>query len=308
MKCLDSAVRMLIALFLVTIAAVAQAGTLDRQSINDATVDGCLPSAGRFECAFQYSRNDSFTNAALDSVVTVLGVELVLLDPEDVGYANMETTNVLAAVGAATASQGDVDDWGAYWINTRDPAHAVWSASDVLVTGPQGETAFPISLGPGQSLRLTSTTSISEMFDVEPEVYEGELVIGWDMDESVAPVVALQAGDADQDFDFDQLDLVKVQQGGKYFSAESATWGEGDWNGAPGGWQGSPPMGDGAFNQFDIIAALNSGTYLTGPYNSIQRGGGLGVVDLAQVAVPEPSALVLAALAALAVAAIARRS
>ena len=41
----------------------------------------------------------------------------------------------------------------------------------------------------------------------------------------------LQAGDADQDLDFDQLDLVKVQIAGKYLTGQAATWGEGDWNG-----------------------------------------------------------------------------
>lgn len=38
----------------------------------------------------------------------------------------------------------------------------------------------------------------------------------------------LQAGDADQDLDFDQLDLVRVQIAAKYLSGRSATWGDGD--------------------------------------------------------------------------------
>ena len=83
----------------------------------------------------------------------------------------------------------------------------------------------------------------------------------------------LRAGDADQDLDFDQLDLVAVQIGGKYLSGNAATWGEGDWDGAPGGEPGSPPAGDGLFNQVDIIAALGAGTYLTGPYGAIGGGG-----------------------------------
>jgi hypothetical protein len=87
---------------------------------------------------------------------------------------------------------------------------------------------------------------------------------------------ALQAGDADQDFDFDQLDLVAVQIAAKYLTGQAATWGEGDWNGAPGGSQGSPPAGDGVFNQLDIIAALNNGLYLTGPYNAVNKGGAAG--------------------------------
>lgn len=90
------------------------------------------------------------------------------------------------------------------------------------------------------------------------------------------PGNALQPGDADQDLDFDQLDLVQVQVAAKYMTGNAATWGEGDWDGGPGGSQGSPPAGNGLFDQFDIIAALNAGKYLTGPYAAIAPGGGAG--------------------------------
>ena len=87
---------------------------------------------------------------------------------------------------------------------------------------------------------------------------------------------ALEAGDADQDLDFDQLDLVKVQIAAKYLTGQPATWGEGDWNGAPGGEPGSPPLGNGLFDQLDIIAALSAGKYLTGPYAALAAGGVTG--------------------------------
>jgi hypothetical protein len=83
----------------------------------------------------------------------------------------------------------------------------------------------------------------------------------------------LQAGDADQDFVFDQLDLVKVQVSAKYLTGEPATWGDGDWNGAPGGFRGNTPVGDGVFNQLDIVAAQQAGLYLSGQYNAIRRDG-----------------------------------
>jgi hypothetical protein len=83
----------------------------------------------------------------------------------------------------------------------------------------------------------------------------------------------LQPGDADQDYDFDQLDLVQVQIAAKYLTGQAATWGEGDWNGAPGGEQGKPPTGNGLFDQVDIIAALGAAKYLTGPYAAIATGG-----------------------------------
>ena len=83
----------------------------------------------------------------------------------------------------------------------------------------------------------------------------------------------LQPGDADQDLDFDQLDLVQVQVAAKYLTGQPATWGEGDWDGGPGGGPGNPPAGNGTFDQLDIIAALNAGKYLTGPYAAINKGG-----------------------------------
>ena len=95
----------------------------------------------------------------------------------------------------------------------------------------------------------------------------------------------LQAGDVDQDLDFDQFDLIRVQQAAKYLSGQPATWGEGDWNGAPGGRPGEPPRGDGVFNQFDIIAAQQAAIYLTGPY--------AGIESEVLATLPEPRGLVL---------------
>ena len=86
----------------------------------------------------------------------------------------------------------------------------------------------------------------------------------------------LLAGDADMDLDFDQRDLVQVQIAAKYLTGNAATWGEGDWNGAPGGEQGSPPAGNGLFDQIDIISALGAGTYLTGPYAALAGEGQSG--------------------------------
>jgi hypothetical protein len=86
----------------------------------------------------------------------------------------------------------------------------------------------------------------------------------------------LKAGDANMDYEFNQLDLVQVQIAAKYLSGQAATWGEGDWDGSPGGSAGSPPEGNGQFDQLDIIAALAAGTYLQGPYAAIAPDGQLG--------------------------------
>ena len=87
------------------------------------------------------------------------------------------------------------------------------------------------------------------------------------------PTTALWAGDADMNLAFDQFDVIKVQQTAKYRTGEPATWGEGDWNGAPGGSVDAPPPGNGLFDQFDIIASQIPGHYRTGPYAALPRGG-----------------------------------
>jgi hypothetical protein len=103
---------------------------------------------------------------------------------------------------------------------------------------------------------------------------------------------ALQPGDSNMDLEFNQLDLVQVQIAAKYLTGQPATWGEGDWNGGPGGSVGNPPVGDNQFNQLDIIAALNAGFYLQGAYGA--QGEAMGPGSLA--AVPEPSTVALVAL------------
>lgn len=86
----------------------------------------------------------------------------------------------------------------------------------------------------------------------------------------------LQPGDANMDFEFNQLDIVQVQIAAKYLTGQPATWGEGDWNGAPGGSPGDPPAGNGLFDQIDIVAALTAGVYLTGPYAAMGTGASQG--------------------------------
>ena len=90
----------------------------------------------------------------------------------------------------------------------------------------------------------------------------------------------LVSGDADQTGEFNQADLVAVQVAGKYLTGLSATWGEGDWDGAPGGSLGSPPPGDGLFNETDVVFSLQVGIYQTGAYlgspgATVSRGGRL---------------------------------
>ena len=162
-----------------------------------------------------------------------------------------------------------------------------------------------------QIVRLDLQAGTQEVVDVDADIFDFDVI------PYVGP--ALQAGDTQQDLDFDQVDIVLVQVAAKYLSGQPATWGEGDWNGAPGGGPGFPPAGDGLFNQLDIIAALRTNLYLTGPYAamgpagergdgqtsiiydskaavaSLAGGGDLGAADLVHVPVPEPAGMALIA-------------
>ena len=53
------------------------------------------------------------------------------------------------------------------------------------------------------------------------------------------------------------MDITAVLGAGKYRTGEAAEWRQGDWD------------GDGAFDQLDIVAALQTGNYLQGPYVAV---------------------------------------
>jgi hypothetical protein len=127
------------------------------------------------------------------------------------------------------------------------------------------DLVFEFSLGP------TDPNSPDTVFTGVVEY--GEVVVG----------PALEAGDANQDLQFNFDDIFQVLARGKYETGQPASWGEGDWNGAPGGSPGSPPTGDGLFDFDDIFASLVTGNYETGPYAA---GAGAS-------AVPEPATLPL---------------
>jgi hypothetical protein len=97
----------------------------------------------------------------------------------------------------------------------------------------------------------------------------------------------LRAGDSDQDVDFDQFDLIYTLRSAKYLTGLTATWGEGDWNGAPHerGTPGNPPAGNGLFDQADLDAAVDHGLYLTGDYGT----GGLTAPELLVPVVSDPN-------------------
>lgn len=64
-------------------------------------------------------------------------------------------------------------------------------------------------------------------------------------------------GDANHDFQFDQLDLVQVLHAGKYLTDIPVDWSEGDWN------------GDLVFDELDLVAALQADRYAQRPYATL---------------------------------------
>ena len=90
-------------------------------------------------------------------------------------------------------------------------------------------------------------------------------------------------GDSNFDGEFSSSDFVSVFGAAKYETGQAATWAEGDWN------------GDGVFSSTDFVAAFSGAGYEVGA-----REGGLQVV-------PEPSALGLLSIGALALLGLRRR-
>jgi hypothetical protein len=167
-------------------------------------------------------------------------------------------------------------------------AYTVLFESDML-TGTEGILIDPsgrillLNADTNQIVRLDLQAGTQEVLDVNANIFDFDVI------PYAGPV--LQPGDTQQDLDFDQVDLVLVQVAAKYLTGEPATWGEGDWNGAPGGGPGLPPPGDGVFDQLDIIAALRTNLYLTGTYAASDRA------DWVYVPVPEPASILLMGMA-----------
>ena len=177
-----------------------------------------------------------------------------------------------------------------------DGTASLWGLLDVAAADKDPfDVAGMTHLYLGGPLRVSGETDNVNWLPAQVEFTSGPRCLVYDYEEvsdttTIEELSRLQAGDADMDYDHDQLDMVQVLQAAKYLTGQTATWGEGDWNGAPGGCPGNPPPGDGVFNQLDIIAALNNG-YLTGPY------AGVAPSSNAPVPVPESSTLFLAVVA-----------
>jgi hypothetical protein len=170
------------------------------------------------------------------------------------------SSNGALIVGGADNSEGD--GVSIVW----DPVHGMRELSDILVN----------QLGLGRDIAgwNLSVSGISE---------DGETIVGEGINPSgeretwilrIPELLPLQAGDANRDGLFDQRDLVQVLQAARYLTGKPATWGEGDWNGAPWVTLDEPPQGDGVFDQSDIVAALNGARYIASAAQAVAADSG----------------------------------
>lgn len=202
----------------------------------------------------------------------------------EVPLDDVDTSDFVQIVAALNASAEEIT------LTVNGSAGGTASASQSGIIGRGGNRASLFTWGSGVGSLGASTNNLggrTELDGMTPDgltQFVGEIALlnvftrafNADDIQSAFDAVAtsgprLQAGDANMDLQFDQLDLVQVQIAAKYLTGEPATWGEGDWEGAPGGSVGNPPQGNGFFDQLDIIAALASGTYLTGPYGAQRK-------------------------------------
>ena len=229
---------------------------------------------GSFEATIDLSTDSSYDPAGGD-----WWIHLSTMD-------ELDATSPLAS-SVVTNVAGDAP--GNFSVGNDNWQLTILNASDVQVFGPVGEGAGTFSnvgnreVGKLEENPTATIGSTSNYNDGTSSTFgAGNSWQGGTMTQdfsTLRSVVAnggppqLQAGDANQDLSFDQLDIVAVQIAAKYLTGQSATWGEGDWNGAPGGSVGSPPAGDGLFNQIDIVSAQQNALYLAGPYGALKPDG-----------------------------------
>ena len=218
------------------------------------------------------------------------------------------TSGGMAIVGARGDDEAGENAGSAFLFNTMANRFAHKLSADLSLeeslfgaaVGIDGDRAIVGAPGErGGAAYIFDTTNGQQLFRLVPDddlferavgIEANRVVVGEDQKETVYVFrldtpERLLPGDADQDQDFDQLDLIKVLISGKYLSGEVATWGEGDWNGPVGSVIGFPAAGDGVFDQLDIIAAQRAGIYSTGRYTARVP------LDAQHLHVPEPSTI-----------------
>jgi hypothetical protein len=133
-----------------------------------------------------WTRQDLFANISTEYCVRLDSVERILLNPEDVGYSNIENGNAWTVVNAAQSLFPEFDCFGAnWWVNWNTPV-VTWNNSNPT------QNLGGITINPGDSFVL-QTDAHNTIFGIPgaPNQYPnlvGELVMGWKFSGSVDPV------------------------------------------------------------------------------------------------------------------------
>lgn len=149
----------------------------------------------------------------------------------------------------------DLDKDGDFDVVSQEGSHIVWFEHSDQTYGPRQTIAQDnrsIHLADLDGDTDVDIVLAAERRNAETEALEGIIIWLENL------TTRISAGDANGDLRFDQDDIARVVQTGKYLKGEPATFEEGDWN------------GDGVFDQLDIVAALQTGNYLQGSY--VARG------------------------------------
>ena len=133
-----------------------------------------------------WTRTDNFTN--IDAGVYSIrldSVEWLFLNPDDVGYDDITTTNGASVIAAATVSYPDYMFGASFWANKNPPIMNWTNSGNVVDLGG-------IWLDPGEqrTLQTTAHNAIMGMSGIPADNWDliGEVVIGWKFSGSVTPV------------------------------------------------------------------------------------------------------------------------
>ena len=197
--------------------------------------------------------------------------QLVLLRNEDIGSGNLinpsPTQESEWGVSTYDFEFVDIDNDGTLDIfHGRCNGYAVLMIDVVLANPVHSFARFRFSTTAGLSPAGLAVDGEVEDYQVhitsDQTHDEGSQESNLDpnsADQPDLPTQARQPGDANEDWQFDQWDIIQVLRSVKYNTGQQAQWDEGDWD------------KNGVFNRFDIVAALQTGNYRQGPYASLAK-------------------------------------
>jgi hypothetical protein len=123
-----------------------------------------------------WSRIERFLNTSSNYSVQLDSVQTLFLDPEDVGYSDLNSVNQNDVKAAAESQHPAYGWWGASWHESADDPKVTWTQLAAFTPG--------VTLGPNQWYDLSYKASPTGSTSV------GELVVGFQVQGAVVPLPA----------------------------------------------------------------------------------------------------------------------